>query len=274
MGRLEGKVAIITGASSGIGEATTRLFVKEGAKVLLFAHNKKRDNKIVKELGDNTQYFQGDVTKEKDVKNAVDIAVENWGKLDCIFNNAGMGGARGPIDTISEKGFDETTDVLLKGVFFGVKHAARVMKPQGFGSIINCSSVAGLLVASNSHIYALCKAAVNHLTRMTASELGGFGIRVNSVCPGAILTRIWSRGADMPVEMEKDLDNYFVNAQPIRRTGMPIDIANAVLWLASDESSFVTGLPLVVDGGFSLGQTRDTILKKSKELGEILRRPM
>jgi len=274
MGRLDGKVAIITGGSSGIGEATVRLFVKEGAKVILFARNKERSNKIIQDLGSNAHYFQGDVTKEQDLKNAVDMAVESWGKLDCMFNNAGMGGVRGSIDTISEEGFDATTDVLLKGVFFGIKHAARVMKPQGFGSIINCSSVAGLLVASNSSIYATCKAAVNHLTRMTASDLGDYGVRVNSVCPGAILTRIWSRGADMSDEMERDLRSYFVNAQPIRRTGLPIDIAYAVLWLASDESSFVTGHPLVVDGGFSLGQTRDTIIKKSKQLGEILRRPM
>ena len=109
---------------------------------------------------------------------------------------------------------------------------------------------------------------------MTASELADYGIRVNSVCPGPIITRIWTRGADMPEDMEKRLENYFVNAQPIRRAGVPLDIAFAVLWLASDESSFVTGHPLVVDGGFSLGQTRDTILSKTKELGEILNRTM
>jgi len=272
MGRLDGKVAIITGASSGIGEATTRLFVKEGAKVLLFARNEERSNKIVKDLGSDAQYFQGDVSKENDVKNAVDTAVESWGKLDCIFNNAGMGGVSGPIDKISEEGFDETVGVLLKGVLFGVKHAARVMKPQGFGSIINCSSVAGLLVGASPVIYSSCKAAVNHLTRMAAGELGEYGIRVNSVCPGAILTRIFSRGADMPEGMKKELSNYFMNGQPIRRTGLPIDIAYAVLWLASDESRFVTGHPLVVDGGISLGRTRDSIQKWNKELGEIRRR--
>ena len=272
MGRLDGKVAIITGASSGIGEATTRLFVKEGAKVLLFARNEERSNKIVKDLGSDAQYFQGDVSKENDVKNAVDTAVESWGKLDCIFNNAGMGGVSGPIDKISEEGFDETVGVLLKGVLFGVKHAARVMKPQGFGSIINCSSVAGLFVGASPVIYSSCKAAVNHLTRMAAGELGEYGIRVNSVCPGAILTRIFSRGADMPEGMKKELSDYFMNAQPIRRTGLPIDIAYAVLWLASDESRFVTGHPLVVDGGISLGRTRDSIQKWNKELGEIRRR--
>ena len=240
--------------------------------VLLVARNKERSNKIVKELGSNAQYFQGDVSKETDVKNAVDTAVESWGKLDCIFNNAGIVGPRGPIDTISEEGFDEATDVLMKGVFLGVKHASRVMKPQGFGSIINCSSVAGLLVGSSPLIYSTCKAAVNHLTRMAASELGEYGIRVNSVCPGAILTRIWSRGDDMPEDMKKELSEYFVNVQPIRRTGLPVDIAYAVLWLASDESRFVTGHPLVVDGGLSIGWSRNSIQKLNKELGVILRR--
>ena len=272
MGRLEEKVAIITGGSSGIGESTVRLFVKEGAKVLLFARNEERSNRIVKDLGKNVQFFKGDVTVESDIKDVVDTAVESWGKLDCIFNNAGKGGVSGPIDKISEEGFDDTVGVLLKGVLFGVKHAARVMKPQGFGSIINCSSVAGLLVGSSPVIYSSCKAAVNHLTRMAAGELGEFGIRVNSVCPGAILTRIFSRGADMPEGMKKEISNYFEKAQPIRRTGLPIDIAYAVLWLASDESRFVTGHPLVVDGGISLGLTRDSIQKWRKELGDIRRR--
>jgi NAD(P)-dependent dehydrogenase (short-subunit alcohol dehydrogenase family) len=270
--RLEGKTAIVTGASSGIGEATSRLFVKEGSKVLLFDRNRERSMKIISELGENAHYFQGDVTKEQDVKKSVDYVVENWGKLDSIFNNAGIGGVSGPIDSISEQGFDDTLDVLLKGVLFGVKHAARVMKPQGFGSIINCSSAAALFVGASPVIYSAGKAAVNQLTRMAASELAEYGIRVNSVCPGAILTRVWSRGEDMPEDMKKELSDYFVNMQPIKRTGLPIDIAYAVLWLASDESRFVTGHPLVVDGGISVGLSRDTIQKYNKELGAILRR--
>lgn len=272
MRRLEGKAAIVTGGSSGIGEATSRLFVKEGANVLLFARNEKRSNKILKDLGNNAQYFQGDVSKEQDVKNAVDMAVESWGKLDCIYNNAGIVGATGAIDTISEEGFDKTIGVLLKGVFFGIKHAARVMKPQGFGSIINCSSISGLMVTGRAQLYATCKAAVNQLTRNTAWELGEYGIRVNSICPGAILTRIYSGGADMSNEMKKELGDYMKTFQPIKRTGLPIDIAYAALWLASDESRFVSGHPLVVDGGASVGFTHETIDKLSKDMGEIRRR--
>jgi len=153
MGRLNGKVAIITGGSSGIGEATVRLFVEKGAKVLLFARNEERSNKIVKNLGRNVHFFKGDVTIESDVKNAVDTVVEDWGKLDCIYNNAGILGATGPIEMISEEGFEETIGVLLKGVFFGIKHAARIMKPQGFGSIINCSSNASLIVVNRNTLY-------------------------------------------------------------------------------------------------------------------------
>ena len=272
MGRLDGNVALITGASSGIGEATTRLFVKEGAKVLLVARNEEKSQKIVQDLGSNAQYFPGDVSKEKDVKNAVDTAVEKWGKLDCIFNNAGILGATGPIDTISEEGFDKTIGVLLKGVFFGIKHAARVMKPQGFGSIINCSSISGLMVTGNAHLYATCKAAVNRLTRNTAYELGEYGIRVNSICPGAILTPFYTGGVDMPGRMRRELGEYFATFQPIKRTGLPLDIAYAALWLASDEARFVTGHPLVVDGGASLGLPKESIEKINKDIDEIQKR--
>jgi NAD(P)-dependent dehydrogenase (short-subunit alcohol dehydrogenase family) len=271
MGRIDGKVALVTGGSSGIGEATVRLFVEEGAKVLLFARNEERSQKIVEELGKNALFYKGDVTKETDVEKAVDYAIEKWGKLDCIFNNAGSVGASGPIDTISEEGFDQTIDVLLKGVFFGIKHAARVMKPQGFGSIINCSSIAGLGAFGGLQLYGTCKAAVNHLTRMTANELGEYGIRVNSICPGAIITRIWSRGSDIPEKMEQELREYFVDMQPIKRTGVPIDIAYAVLWLASDEASFVSGHPLVVDGGFSAGYPKEIIMESNEKLAKILK---
>jgi len=271
MNRLDGKVAIITGGSSGIGEGTVRLFVQKGAKVLLFARNEERSNRIVKDLGRDAQFFQGDVSKEKDVENAVDTAVEKWGKLDCIYNNAGSGAASGPIDTISEEGFDGTVAVYLKGVFFGMKHAARVMKPQGFGSIISCSSVNGVLVSGENVLYSTCKAAVIHLTRMAASELGPYGIRVNCVVPGAIMTPMIYGDAELTDVLKNGLGDVFMKYQPVKRLGMPIDIAKAVLWLASDESRFVSGHHLVVDGGFSIGVPRETILKYNEEADELLR---
>jgi NAD(P)-dependent dehydrogenase (short-subunit alcohol dehydrogenase family) len=269
MKRLKGKTAIITGGSSGIGEATVRLFVKEGAKVLLFARNTERSTKIIKDLGQNAQFYQGDVTNEKDIQNAVDTVIETWGKLDCMYNNAGISGPRGTIDTLTEEGIDNAIDVLIKGVIFGVKHAATVMKPQGYGSIINCSSVAGMLVTPDQTVYSMCKAAVNHLTRYNASELGQFGIRVNSVCPGAIITPMWYDGYNVPEDLEKDLYDYLVTIQPLKCAGYPLDVAKAVLWLASDDSRFVTGHPLVVDGGGSLGFPRFAVDEIEKRFVEI-----
>ena len=269
MGRLDGKVALVTGGTSGIGEATVKLFVEEGAKVLIFARNEEKGNSIHKELGANSVFFKGNVTVENDVKEAVDTIVEKWGKLDIVYNNAGISGPRGPIDTISEEGFNAAIDVLLKGVFFGIKHAVRVMKPRRSGSIINCASVAGLAVTPDESIYATCKAAVNHLTRYTASELGEFGIRVNSVCPGAIITPMWFGGASpSDIEVRRLLD-YGDSILPFGGFGVPLDIAYAVLWLASDESRFVSGHYLVVDGGASIGWPRFSIDKVNKELGEL-----
>jgi NAD(P)-dependent dehydrogenase (short-subunit alcohol dehydrogenase family) len=159
--------------------------------------------------------------------------------------------------------------VLLKGVFFGIKHAARVMKPQGYGWIISCSSVNGVLVSGENVLYSTCKAAVDHLTRLAASELGPYGIRVNSVVPGAILTPIYYGSLQLTDEMKKDYGDYFMKYQPVKLLGMPIDIAKAVLWLVSDESRFVSGHPLVVDGGISVGFPRVTIKEINEEWSEI-----
>jgi len=271
MGRLDGKVALITGGNSRIGEATVRLFVKEETKVLLFARNVERSNRIVDDLGDCVYFFKGDVTVEDDVKDAVDMSVEKWGKLDCIFNNAGSGSSGGSINSISEISIDAATDVMIKGVIFRVKHASWVMKPQGYGTIINCSSISGLVVVHDPLLYSTCKAAVIHMTRMAATELGEYGIRVNDVCPGAILTPIWYKG-EMSDEFKKGLTDIFVKHQSLKRVGMPKDVANAVLWLASEESSFITRHSLVIDGGSSIGWPRTTIQNISKEMREVYRK--
>ncbi|MBD3206835.1 glucose 1-dehydrogenase [Candidatus Bathyarchaeota archaeon] len=271
MGRLAGKVAIVTGGTSGIGEATVKLFVEEGAKVIIFARNMEKGYRLQKELGNNTLFIKGDVTIEDDIIEAIETVEEKWGKLDIMFNNAGISGPRGPIDTISEQGFNNAVDVLIKGVFFGIKHAARVMKPQRSGSIINCSSVAGLTVTPDESIYATCKAAVNHLTRYTASELGEYGIRVNSVCPGAIVTPMWFGGETPSEDDVRRLCDYGDSILPFGGFGFPIDIAYAVLWLASDEARFVSGHYLVVDGGASIGWPRFSMDKVSKELGELFK---
>jgi NAD(P)-dependent dehydrogenase (short-subunit alcohol dehydrogenase family) len=269
---LEGKTALITGAASGIGEATSRLFIKEGAKVLLTDIHDERGESLSQKLGADTHFLHVDVSEESQIEKAVQYCVDNWETLDIIFNNAGMGGVSAPFDELPIDGIESTVDVLLKGVILGVKHSSRVMKKQGFGSIINNASGAGIIAGPSPSVYSACKAAVMHLTKVSAHELGEFGIRVNAVCPGVILTRIWNRGQDYADEQYKALEAVFKDAQPLRRCGMPEDIAKAVLWLASDDAGFVSGHSLVVDGGATTGLTRDSINRFRKEIGEALQR--
>ena len=257
MNRLKGKVALITGAASGIGEATTRLFVEEGASVAVADIQDDRGQRLVKELGSRASYVHVDVAREADVQAALEGVVKQHGRLDCLFNNAGYGGVRGGIEEIPVAGFDETMAVLLRGVFLGMKHAAPVMKRQGGGSIISTASVAGLR-AGWGHVYSTAKAAVIHLTRSVAMELGESGVRVNCICPGGIATPIFGKAlglspdeADATVPLMKGV---LEASQPIKRAGLPEDIARAALWLASDESSFVNGHALVVDGGLTGGR--------------------
>jgi NAD(P)-dependent dehydrogenase (short-subunit alcohol dehydrogenase family) len=257
MNRLSGKVALITGAASGIGDATTRLFVEEGASVAVADIQDDRGQRLVKELGSRASYVHVDVAREADVQAAIEGVVKQHGRLDCLFNNAGYGGVRGGIEEIPVAGFDETMAVLLRGVFLGMKHAAPVMKRQGGGSIISTASVAGLR-AGWSHVYGTAKAAVIHLTRSVAMELGESGVRVNCICPGGIATPIFGKAlglspdqADATVPLMKGV---LEASQPIKRAGLPEDIARAALWLASDESTFVNGHALVVDGGLTGGR--------------------
>ena len=257
MNRLSGKVALITGAASGIGEATTRLFVEEGASVAVADIQDDRGQRLVKELGSRASYVHVDVAREADVQAAIEGVVKQHGRLDCLFNNAGYGGVRGRIEEIPVAAFDETMAVLLRGVFLGMKHAAPVMKRQGGGSIISTASVAGLR-AGWGHVYSTAKAAVIHLTRSVAMELGESGVRVNCICPGGIATPIFGKAlglspdqADATVPLMKGV---LEASQPIKRAGLPEDIARAALWLASDESSFVNGHALVVDGGLTGGR--------------------
>ena len=257
-GKLEGKVAVITGAASGIGAATARLFVAEGAKVVLADIQDARGERMVEELGPNSAFHHTDVTNEGDIRGAVDHAVEKFGRLDCMFNNAGRGHAEGLITDLTPELFREVTDLLLGGVAFGMKHAVPVMKAQKSGSIINTASVAGLGVGYGGNMYSASKAAVIHLTRVIANEVGEDNIRVNAIAPGAIPTAIFGRvggmdqdGAEALIPM---LKMGFAKAQPIPRSGDADDIAQAALWLASDASSFVTGICLPVEGGMTTGK--------------------
>ena len=270
MGKLNDKVAIITGGASGIGEATVRLFVEEGANVLIADIQDDKGRRLDEELGSNAVYLHTDVSQEADVKTAIEHILQEFGRLDCIFNNAGIGGVSGPIESIPVEGFDKTIGVLLRGVFLGIKHAAPVMKRQGSGSIINNASVAGLRTGYANHIYSAAKAAVIHLTRSVAMELGENGVRVNCICPGFIATPLIGRARGLSVEAaEKTVDvvkTIFEHSQPLRRSGLPEDVAQAALWLASDYSSFVNGHALVVDGGLIGGRMWSDYLEAINQL--------
>lgn len=258
MERLEGKVAIITGGASGIGAATARLFIDEGAIVHIADVQDEKGAKLAEELGSRSEYLHADVSQESDVEALVARVVETHGQLDCMFNNAGIAGPTDPIESVDVERFDEAVGVLLRGVFLGIKHAAPVMKGQGSGSIINTASVAGLRTGYGNHVYSAAKAGVIQLTRSVAMELGESGVRVNCVCPGFIPTPMIGRARGLSIhEADSKLDEIresFTKAQPLRRPGDPADIAKAVLWLASDDSSFVNGHALVVDGGVTGGR--------------------
>ncbi len=258
MGRLKERVALITGGASGIGKAIVELFVKEGARVVVADIQETQGRELAKKLGDNATFKLTDVSLEDDVRGMTELAVETYGRLDCLVNNAGIGGVEGEIESIPVDGFDKTIAVLLRGVFLGSKYAAPIMKRQGGGNIINVSSIAGMRGISENHPYSAAKAAVIQLTRTSAMELAQHQIRVNCICPGAIVTAIFGATKGMSDEdiagTYENLSRLFERVQPLPRAGRPEDIANAALWLASDDSSFVTGHALVVDGGASAGQ--------------------
>ena len=258
MGRLQDKIAVVTGGASGIGEGTVRLFVSEGAKVVIADVQDARGQKLAEELGTNAAYVHADVSQEAEVQATIEAALSKWGRLDCMFNNAGFGGVSGPIESTDMDAFDQTMGVLFRGVVLGMKLAAPVMKAQGSGSIISTSSVAGVGIGYGPHIYSAAKAAIIHLTKSVANELGESGVRVNAICPGGIATPIFGKGMGLsPEQADYTIDLMKVRlaeGQPIKRAGLPSDIAEAALWLASDASSFVSGHALVVDGALTTGR--------------------
>ena len=254
MDRLSGKTAIISGGASGIGAATVRHFVAAGARVIIADAQEEKGQKLAAELGDAAAFQRVDVTREEDIRDVVDGCVDRWGQLDCIFNNAGFGGALGSIETTTLEEFDITFDVLLKGVFLGIKHAARVMRPQNSGVILNTASVAGLKTGESPHLYSVAKAAVIHLTRSVALELGEHGIRVNCICPGIVATPLAAGSPKIGQEALDKLAKGLARAQALGRVGQPEDIARAALWLASDEAEWITGHAQVVDGGAFAGR--------------------
>jgi len=253
-GRVAGKVVAITGAASGLGEATARLMAAEGARVVLADIQDDRGERLAAELGDDARYVRCDVTSEPQVAGVVDTAVDQFGRLDCMFNNAGIVGAHGGIDEIPLEEYEYTMAVLLRSVFLGMKHAARVMKPQASGVILTTSSIGGLQGGLGPHVYGAAKAAVVALTKNVAAELGAWSIRVNAIAPGKILTPMNAANLTGDPDAMDEAREAFATRTPLRgRIGEAFDIAHAALWLASDDAGFVSGHTLVVDGGLTTG---------------------
>lgn len=272
MGRLEGKVALITGGSSGIGEATVRLFASEGCTVVIADIQDERGMALAGEVG--ADYIHMDVSSEDDVIKGIEFTINKHGRLDCMFNNAGIAGAVGSLDEVTVEAFDRTLAVNLRGVFLGTKYAARQMRRQGLGSIINTASVAAIRTGYGNHIYSASKAGVIQFTKSVSMELGEANIRVNCVLPGVIPTPMIAIARGVPADEAESklgvIKKAFTGAQPIQRSGSVDDVAKAVLWLASDDSSFVNGQTIIIDGGVTGGRKWGDYMKDLEELGEKL----
>lgn len=243
--RLKDKTAIITGGGTGIGLATARAFCQEGAKVILFGRRKEKLEKAVEKLGGSAIIVQGDMTNNNDLDKLINETLHNFKKIDILVNNAGLFNGS-PLHEISDSQWDEIMDINIRSVFQLTRRVLPVMLSQKYGSIIHISSILGLIAVPQVAAYNVSKGALNQFSRSIAVEYGSSGIRSNSICPGLIAT-------DMTADLMKDVDlmKEWSKEYPIGRFGKPEDVANACLYLASDESSFVTGITLPVDGGFT-----------------------
>jgi len=254
--RLENKVAVITGGAMGIGAATASRFVKEGCKVVIGDIQRGPGEAFAAQFGDQAAFAVCDVTKEDDVAALVDLAISRFGKLDIMFNNAGIVGAVGPIDTTPANEWNASLAVLINGVFFGMKHAARVMKPAERGSIISMASTAGLMGGLGPHAYAAGKHAVVGMTKNVAAELCHVGIRVNAIAAASMATPMVANVLTGDPSNIEEAKRILAEVSPLHgRPGLAEDVANAALWLASDESGYTTGHTLTTDAGTTVGAT-------------------
>jgi NAD(P)-dependent dehydrogenase (short-subunit alcohol dehydrogenase family) len=261
MRSLDGKVVVITGGTSGIGKRTAELFVAEGARVVIAGRRQDKGDALAAALGKCARFIRTDVSIEADVQAMIAYAVAQFGRLDCLMNNAGWGSSRTTIAEVDMARFDAEIGVHLRGTLTGMKHTVPVMIAQGSGSIINVASVNGSRAGLGGHYYSAAKAAVIHLSRCAAVELGEKGIRVNSLSPGPIATGIFGKGAGLDHQAadaaiddaEAAISAVLPRWQPLPHVGTVDDIAQAALFLAGDGSRLITGHDLVVDGGISAG---------------------
>ena len=249
MGQLDGKVALITGAGSGIGRASALVFAREGAKVALadiVVEGGEETVRMVKEAGGEAFFIKADVSNAADVEAMVNTVVETYGRIDCAYNNAGIEGQLASTDEYAEDMFDKVIGINLTGVWLCMKYELPHMLKQGSGAIVNTASGAGLIGVAGMSAYVASKHGVVGLTKTAALEYAKSGIRVNAVCPGLIQTPMVERITNGHPQLGEAL----VAAEPIGRTGKPEEIAESVVWMCSDAASFVTGHAMSVDGGF------------------------
>ena len=244
MNILKDKVCIITGGAQGMGEFHARRFVEEGAKLVITDLNEEKGNEVAKDIGENCIFIKQDVSSEDDWDKVITETKEKFGKIDVLVNNAGVGVFKDILD-ITKDDMDFIYKVNQLGLFLGVKKVGEVMKEQGSGSIINISSVDGIVSAPTATAYAASKHAVEGITKSAAIDLGQFNIRVNTVCPGIIKT---------PMTSQDDVEAYLEELEktiPLRRRGEPEESTGPVLFLASDDSTYVTGTHIIIDGGMT-----------------------
>ena len=268
-GRLAGKVAIVTGGTSGMGAATAEMYVAEGARVMIAGRRRAAGQAIVDRLGEDAAFTVADVTMEADVAALVAATVERWGRVDILFNNAGIGRDYRTVEDFDADEFLADVWTLVGSCFLTVKYVAPIMKRQGSGSIINNGSSAGLTTDGSAAVYSACKAGMIHVTKVWATELIGAGIRVNCISPGAISTPIFWGGeqSQSPEENQarlERLNRWWVENRPPKRPGVPDDIAYAAVFLGSDESLHVNGHNLVVDAGHTATRMAFTELQEMK----------
>ena len=258
--RLEGKVAVITGAASGIGAATAKIYVEQGARIVLGDIQDEAGVALAEALGgSSTAIFRHcNVTNEDHVQGLVDAALSEFGQIDVMFNCAGIVGAVGPMSTTPADEWKLTIDIMVNGVFYGMKHASRHMKEAGSGSIISMSSTAGVMGGLGPHAYTAANHAVVGMTKNLAAEVGGFGVRVNCIAPAGMATPMVAEVITGNHQNLEDTIAALAEGSPLKgRAGLAEDVANAALWLASDESGYTSGLTLTVDAGATTGSTAE-----------------
>ena len=272
MKKLEGNVAIITGGAQGIGGGIARRFAEEGSSVLIADIDEETAKKNVKTITSNggiAEYILTDVGKPKDIEKMINYAQTQWGKIDILVNNAfpaATHSMQGSALEISEESWEWGMDLLLNSIFRACRLVIPEMKKIGSGKILNISSVHGILMAPGAVIYETAKTAVIGLTKQLAVEYGKWGIRVNAICPGHIVTE---RIHETMWKNNPSGHRFFEQSYPLRRTGKLIDIADAALFLCSEDSSFITGHPLIVDGGLSIQLQEDLIVQSAHHIKEF-----